>query len=529
MSAFPLQSAETALGQVCSAPPLPESPRHQARRLAFELHTIAMSTAHKISGMKCWAIPMLIHAILSGNLAIFIVGIIGSSMVLCCSSSIHQAAKNASCFKGCAVACAVLGGLHSIGMIALGAVYVGRINECTDTMTDNSCHHLDNARRLSSTPGPLHAAALDKFVMHAPLLLGALTGGTSLLVPITSLGATLAKPSDGTPALAPTTRGATGARQLAKCANSLVNGGSVCVKGCGRSWGAPQLGGSWVAMLASAGATDCSGCGKMMTSYDDCEQVAKNSPRGPGEPIPSAAPPLTDKENWSGPQGCYIQDRVKFRQFDPHGRGSPDADLSCSGGRVPERGHTPVCLCELNDDATACLHNEKGCDDESPSDDDAWTKDNDYGRTKCRDNEQDCCWGSWDEPFACDSGYRPELGGQNCWWRGKSMTCKKDSGYTTQGDCQEHIKKICYDQFEGVVEFFFCWMAWAIIGTIIYAVAACKAAKVPSSIEGPAVGTQMQTIQPGTAQSVVMATVIAQPIAAVPMGVLQAQAAPPCG
>ena len=47
-------------------------------------------TAAAISDMKCWAAVMLVLAILSGNLAIFITGIIGSSMVLCCASGNEQ-------------------------------------------------------------------------------------------------------------------------------------------------------------------------------------------------------------------------------------------------------------------------------------------------------------------------------------------------------------------------------------------------------------------------------------------------------
>ena len=46
----------------------------RARGPDFRLSsTVPMSTADKISDMKCWAISMLIHAILSGNLAIFII------------------------------------------------------------------------------------------------------------------------------------------------------------------------------------------------------------------------------------------------------------------------------------------------------------------------------------------------------------------------------------------------------------------------------------------------------------------------
>ena len=109
-----------------------------------------------LNDMKCWAAAMLVFAILSFNLAIFITGIVGCSLVLCCASSnqqaappprnpaqpravstapslgrvltvadrhpstplLEQVARNASCFKGCAIACAVLAGLHTLGFLA---------------------------------------------------------------------------------------------------------------------------------------------------------------------------------------------------------------------------------------------------------------------------------------------------------------------------------------------------------------------------------------------------------------------------
>ena len=126
-----------------------------------------------IAEMKCWAIPMLVLSILSGNLAIFICGIIGSSMVVCCSSTNQQVAKNACCFKGCAIACAVLAGLHTVGALALGAVFISTSDECREHMTEHSCNHLDGRRLEVASPGSLGvAAALNKVAAHAPLLLG---------------------------------------------------------------------------------------------------------------------------------------------------------------------------------------------------------------------------------------------------------------------------------------------------------------------------------------------------------------------
>ena len=176
---------------------------------------VTMSTHAAISDMKCWAIAMLILAIVSGNLAIFITGIIGSSMVLCCASGNEQVARNASCFRGCAITCAVLGGLHALGTFALGILFVSITADCTNKLQGNSCNHLDGRRQLSTAShGPLRITALSTLVRHPPWLIGAATGGASLLVPTTSFGAALAKPS-GAPALAFIT-GTTGARSLSE-------------------------------------------------------------------------------------------------------------------------------------------------------------------------------------------------------------------------------------------------------------------------------------------------------------------------
>ena len=487
------------------------------------------------SDMKCWAVPMLFLAMFSGNLFIFIIGIIGCSTVLCCSSAKNQTAiyQAANCFKGCAIACAVLGGLHAIGMLALGAVFANLIDVCSETMTDNSCNHLVVARRLDSrqaSPGSLHiGAALGKYAMHAPLLLGALTGGTSLLIPRTSLGATLTKPSHGTPALAPTIRGATGGRHLAS---------DSPVSGCGQHWGNLYI-------LASPGATDCYGCGTRVSSFDDCKRaaVAASAVGGVGVGVIGD---LDDKENWKGPQGCYVQDGVRFRNFDPHSFENPggsnyggviyDRDACGQCGCDPEPGHTLVCFCELNADGTACREYFEKCggrDDDGDNDEEE--EPGFSNSAQCKDHVRDspctcshCCWSSWDEPFACEkAGYRPELTGSYCWDDTSKfeMACKRDSSYSDQDDCEAHMKQTCEEQLGGFVGYFFAWMVWAIIGTIVYSVAACKAAKVPSSIQDPAQGgNQMQPAVPhATAQPAVLATVVAQPVAQVPMPAVYAQ------
>ena len=271
-------------------------------------------TAAAISDMKCWAAAMLVFAILSGNLAIFITGIIGSSMVLCCASGNEQVARNASCFKGCAIACAVLGGLHALGMLALGFVFVGIAADCTDKLKGNSCDHLDGRRQLGSEPTQGVAAALATLVKHAPLLFATATGGASLVLPSASLGAALAKSPDSAPALAiaGANAGPAGSRRLTV----------GLVPGCGDRIG------EWY-LLAKPGASDCNGCGVSLTSYDHCKEASLKL---------SMEPPLDDISD--GPNGCSIEGSANFKFKECGERGS-----------LADRA--PVCKCVWNPDKTA--------------------------------------------------------------------------------------------------------------------------------------------------------------------------------
>ena len=274
----------------------------------------APMTAAAISDMKCWAAAMLVFAILSGNLAIFITGIIGSSMVLCCASGNEQVARNASCFKGCAIACAVLGGLHALVMLVLGVIFVGIAADCTDKLKGNSCDHLDGRRQLGSEPTQGVAAALATLVNHAPLLFATVTGGASLVLPSASLGAALAKSPDSAPALAiaGANAGPAGSRRLTV----------GLVPGCGDRIG------EWY-LLAKPGASDCTGCGDSLTSYDHCKEASLKL---------SMEPPLDDISD--GPNGCSIEGSANFKFKECGER-----------GRLADR--TPVCKCEFNDAQTA--------------------------------------------------------------------------------------------------------------------------------------------------------------------------------
>ena len=276
-------------------------------------------TAAAISDMKCWAAAMLVFAILtglSGNLAIFITGIIGSSMVLCCASSNEQVARNAACFKGCAIACAVLGGLHALVMLVLGVIFVGIAADCTDKLKGNSCDHLDGRRQLGSEPTQGVAAALATLVKHAPLLFATATGGASLVLPSASLGAALAKSPDSAPALAiaGANAGPAGSRRLTV----------GLVPGCGDRIG------EWY-LLAKPGASDCTGCGDSLTSYDYCVQAQGSLRSGDFGDIPTPS---------DGPNGCSIEGSANFKFKECGER-----------GRLADR--TPVCKCVWNSDKTA--------------------------------------------------------------------------------------------------------------------------------------------------------------------------------
>ena len=123
------------------------------------------------------------------------------------------------------------------------------------------------------------AAALSKGAVHAPLLLGIVTGGSGLLFPTSSLGApTLAAP-----------------RRLAEC---------------GRSWG------NYV--LASSGAADCTGCGEPILTYGACAIAAALRAAALG------VAGLGGSEYWEGPAGCHVQDGSNF-QFNSNMDGGAEA------------------------------------------------------------------------------------------------------------------------------------------------------------------------------------------------------------
>ena len=94
---------------------------------------------------------------------------------------------------------------------------------------------------------------------------------------------------------------------------------------CGATWGAY--------VLAPSGAHDCSGCGGVLATYDDCQAAAASGAAALG--IGGLAGP----EDWSGPPGCHIQDGYNFQWN------------SNTGGNSAE-GHTPVCAVNGTDVCT---------------------------------------------------------------------------------------------------------------------------------------------------------------------------------
>lgn len=125
--------------------------------------------------------------------------------------------------------------------------------------------------------------------------------------------------------------------------------------------------------------------------------------------------------------------------------------------------------CDAGTDATDC---DTAATTTTAHDDDGdWDSKN-----HCRASNNDratnnplgaCCWRGPDEPFACDSGYRPELDGGDCsWWSGgsgKAMSCKQDSSYTTVPRCEEHVAGFCQEQSAGAIAFCFIYMVWELI------------------------------------------------------------------
>ena len=213
----------------------------------------------------------------------------------------------------------MLGGLHALGMLALGFLFVGIAADCTDKLKANSCTHLDGGRRQLG-PEPTHGVAttLATLVRHAPLLLATATGGASLALPSASLGAALAKSADSAPALAPI--------GPIVSARRLTVG---LVPGCGDRIGDVYL-------LASKGARDCAGCGSSLTSADYCMDASKK-----------LAPGKTPKELTWGPNGCSIDGSTGNFMYNSRKECIPSAEVGMSVE------HSPVCKCNFNEDKTA--------------------------------------------------------------------------------------------------------------------------------------------------------------------------------
>ena len=75
-------------------------------------------------------------------------------------------------------------------------------------------------------------------------------------------------------------------------------------------------------VLAPSGSHDCGSCGASIETYEACEKAAASGAAALG------IGGLAERENWSGPPGCHIQDR--FQWNDNRAGGSHE-------------GHAPVC------------------------------------------------------------------------------------------------------------------------------------------------------------------------------------------
>jgi hypothetical protein len=442
-----------------------------------------------ISDMKCAAVAMLVLSILSGNLAVFITGIVGASYVICCSSNNHSVVQNTGCLYGCAIACAILAGLHAVGMIIVGAWLIGLIGECTDAMTDTSCKHLDYGRRLV-TIGNTVAGALNKISTHVPLLLGIATGGTSLIVPGMSPQHTPSLGGGAAPAFAATPLGER--RLQAGDYGPIELSGSCSDFNC---FDGAHINGYDITCETGVSEADCVATCCAQADCKGFDYSASDHGMGPGRCCTGHV---------SRVEGGFEENGGTYRSCEKN-------SVTSSSSASPVTSYNDGNL--------------------------------------CRDHGEDCCWGGWesDEPLACDSGYKPELTGGDCFWGfGQTYECTRDDGHTTRAACESHIAETCSGFYSGSIIFFFMWMLWETIGTIVYAVTACKAAKVTAinrvqPAQEPA-GTQMQHPQ-GIAVPVATAAAIPaavaqpsagypQPTAYMPQAVAQAvpvQASPPYG
>lgn len=75
-------------------------------------------------------------------------------------------------------------------------------------------------------------------------------------------------------------------------------------------------------VLAPSGSRDCGACGASIESYEECQKAAAGGAAALG------IGGLAERENWSGPPGCHVQDR--FQWNDNRAGGSHE-------------GHAPVC------------------------------------------------------------------------------------------------------------------------------------------------------------------------------------------
>lgn len=226
--------------------------------------------------------------------------------------------------------------------------------------------------------------------------------------------------------------------------------------------GCGQFWGNFI--LASPGATDCFGCGKRIGSYDSCEQAASESGKENWGELMDIGD-LIGKENWGGPHV-----RAATSRMESNSGNSTHLHL-----KIRREGYNMI-----------------------------------YDRTGTMS--------SMTEPTAAGAAATdPEPGHTPvcfCELNGDRTAC-----LVNEGDMEETCRH--GEELAGWCGLFFAWMAWAIISTIVYSVAACKAAKVPSSVQDQG-GNQIHLAVPhATAQPAVLTThcgrPAAQPVAQVPM------------
>ena len=162
----------------------------------------------------------------------------------------------------------------------------------------------------------------------------------------------------------------------------------ACADECGARWDGY--------VLAPSGSRDCGACGASIESYEECQKAAAGGAAALG------IGGLAERENWSGPPGCHVQDR--FQWNDNRAGGSHE-------------GHAPVCYDGVAPPPVAePFAFEQSCAAEH----EGVCREKDYPEAGMNVDD-DCC--ALEESAKCQEGYKYSRGSK-C-WEGDGCTAYK--------------------------------------------------------------------------------------------------------